>query len=389
MRRLVYLVLIAAVCRAGQNPSVERDGQYWVRSGSTEPVQLSPQVKRLEILTRANVIVRGSENGTVQIHLRQRVRAATVEQANRAWGPVTQLAPFVALGNLMRLELFPTGSSRVITELEISLPKQLPVLWVNNRTGSVEVYDLDGSVQADTGGGPLVMDRVRGSVRGHTGFGDIRLGMIGGSVQCSSGGGSITLENAAGEMNCVTGGGDISVKTAGGAVAVSTEGGNIRVENGGSTVRARSVAGFIDVVQARGAVFADTGGGSIQVGSANGVRAESAVGTIRVKGGSGPMTVSTMLGNILAELVAGGRFADSSLVSGSGDITVMIPPGMGLSIRARNDSGFSPRIVSDFPEIEVRSIGFGSPRGQGAINGGGPVLDLNTNDGAIYLRRAK
>ena len=389
MRTLVLFVTAAAVVAVGQNQTVQRDGEYWVRSGHTEPARLSTQVKRLEILTRANVIVRGNEDGLVQIKLRQRVRASTAEEANRAWGPVTQMGPFVAAGNLMRLELFPPGSSRVITELEITLPKQLPVVWVNNRAGSVEAYDLDGSVLADTGGGPLVMDRIHGNVRGHTGFGEIRLGTIGGSVQCSSGGGSIALENAAGEMNCVTGGGDIAIKYAGGAIAVSTEGGNVRVGQAGSTVRARSVAGLIDVVQARGAVFADTGGGSIQVGSANGVRAESAAGTIRVKGDSGPLTVSTMVGNILAELMAGGRFADSSLAAGSGDITVMIPAGMGLAVRARNDSGVSPRIVSDFPEIQVRSVGFRSPQGQGAINGGGPVLDLTTNGGAIYLRRAK
>jgi DUF4097 and DUF4098 domain-containing protein YvlB len=190
-------------------------------------------------------------------------------------------------------------------------------------------------------------------------------------------------------MNCVTGGGDIDIKFAGGAIAVSTEGGNIHVEKAGGTVRATSLAGLIDVVQARGAVFADTGGGSIQVGSANGVRAESAMGTIRVKGGSGPMTLATMAGNILAELLSGGRLADSSLMSGSGDITVTIPSGLGLDVRARNDSGISPRIVSDFPELQVKSVGFRSPQGQGAINGGGPMLELTTSGGAIYVRRAK
>ena len=385
--KFVLLTMMAAVCAWGQ--SVQRDGQYWVRNGGSEPAKLSPQVRRFEIFTRANVTVRGSDDGTVQIKLRQRVRATTAEEANRMWGPVGQIAPFVAVGGVMRLEVYPPGSSRVITELEISLPKQLAFVWVNNRSGSVEMYDLDGSVQADSGGGPLVMDRIRGDVHGHTGFGEIRLGTIGGSAQCSSGGGSITLESATGEMNCVTGGGDIGVKFAGGAVAVSTEGGNIHVEKAGSTVRARSVAGVVEVVQARGAVFADTGGGSIQIGSANGVRAESAAGTIRVRGGSGPMTVSTMAGNILAELIAGGHLADSSLVSGSGDITVMIPAGMGLALRARNDSGVSPRIVSDFPELQVRSVGFRSPQGQGAINGGGPVVEVSTSGGAIYLRRAK
>lgn len=387
MRKLVLLGVIAAALAVAQN--VQREGQYWVRSGGSEPAQLSAQVKQVEIFTRANVTVRGSADGTVQIKLRQRVRANTAEEANRMWGPVGQIAPFVAAGGVMRLEVYPPGSSRVTTELEISVPRQLPFVWVNNRSGSVEMYDLDGSVRADSGGGPLVMDRIRGDVRGHTGFGEIRLGTIGGSAQCSSGGGSITLESATGEMNCVTGGGDIGIKFAGGAVAVSTEGGNVRVEKAGATVRARSVAGVVEVVQARGAVFADTGGGSIQVGSANGVRAESAAGAIRVKGGSGPMTVSTMLGNIVAELMSGGRMADSSLMSGSGDITVLIPAGLGLAVRARSDSGTATRIFSDFPELQVRTAGFRSPQGQGSINGGGPVLELNTSGGAIYIRRAK
>ncbi len=389
MKKFAILTVAAAAFAVAQNQTVRQDGQFWERSGRTGANQLSERVQRLEIFTRANVIVRGSDDGTLQVRMRQRVRAASADDANRLWGPGTQIGPFVAAGNLMRLDLSLPGSSRVITEFEISVPKQMPLVWVNNRSGSIEVYDLNGNVQLDTGGGPLTVDRIRGDVRGHTGFGQIHLGVIGGSAQCSSGGGSITLESALGGLNCVTAGGDIDVKSAGGAIAVSTEGGNVRVEKAGSTVRARSVAGLIEVVQAKGAVFVDTGGGSIQVGSANGVRAESAAGTIRVRGGSGPMTVSTMIGNILAELIAGGRFSDSSLVAGSGDITVMIPAGMGLAVRARNDSDFSPRIVSDFPELEVKSIGFRSPQGQGAINGGGPVLDLNTSGGTIYLRRAK
>lgn len=384
-------IILAAGLAAGfvMGQSVQREGQYWVRSGGSKPAQLSAQVKRVEIFTRANVTVRGSEDGLVQIKLKQKTRANTVEEANLLWGPAGQLAPFVASGGVMRLELYPLGSARVITELEISLPRQLPFVLVNNRSGSVAMYDLDGSVQADSGGGTLLMDRIRGDVRGNTGFGEIRLGVIGGSAQCSSGGGSITLENASGGLNCVTGSGDIDVRYAGGVVAVATEGGNVRVEKAGDAVRARSAAGLIDVVQAKGPVFADSGGGSIQVGSANGVRAESAAGTIRVKGSSGPVTVSTMFGNIVAELLAGGRLADSSLVSGSGDITVLIPAGLGLAVRARNDSGVSPRIISDFPELQVRSVGFRTPQGQGSINGGGPVLELNTSGGAIYVRRMK
>jgi hypothetical protein len=104
-----------------------------------------------------------------------------------------------------------------------------------------------------------------------------------------------------------------------------------------------------------------------------------------------------MMGNILAELVNVARFSNSSMVADAGDITVVIPQGLGLVVRAHSASGLKPRIESDFPEIQSRpSADFQSPgqwtsgwSGQGSIYGGGQVLDLNTNGGVIYLRRAK
>jgi len=60
---------------------------------------------------------------------------------------------------------------------------------------------------------------------------------------------------------------------------------------------------------------------------------------VRVKTSSGPLQVQTALGSILAELFAGARLEDSSLVAGAGDITVLIPSNVALSVLARNDSG--------------------------------------------------
>jgi len=116
-------------------------------------------------------------------------------------------------------------------------------------------------------------------------------------------------------------------------------------------------------------VSADTRGGSIQVGSARGIRCESAAGGVRVKTASAPLHVATSVGNILAELLAGTHLDDSSLVADGGDITVLIPSNLAVSILAQNDSGGDPRIISDFPEIHVRRMGFVEPplMAQGAI----------------------
>ena len=107
----------------------------------------------------------------------------------------------------------------------------------------------------------------------------------------------------------------------------------------------------------------------------------------------GAMHASTNAGSILAELLTGHRIQDSALSTHAGDITVLIPSNFAVTVVAMNGSpGAAGRIVSDFPEIRVRTAS--QPGGtpvvaEGALNGGGPVLHINVIGGTIYLRRQK
>jgi hypothetical protein len=106
------------------------------------------------------------------------------------------------------------------------------------------------------------------------------------------------------------------------------------------------------------------------------------------------LQVQTAVGSILAELFPGAHFVDaSSLVAGSGDITVLIPSNLSLSVLARNDSGANPRIVSDFSELRVKPLiarpAYQGVTYQGAINGGGPLLSLSTASGIIWVKKSK
>jgi hypothetical protein len=69
----------------------------------------------------------------------------------------------------------------------------------------------------------------------------------------------------------------------------------------------------------------------------------------------------------------------------------LIPSNVAVSVMARNESGAAPRIISDFPEIRVQTLGLVRPPmlAEGAINGGGPVLNISASGGVIYLRRAR
>lgn len=359
----------------------QRADGSWMRTqeGGGEP---SPG-QRLQVSSQVRVVLRGSTGDRIGYRLVQTMRATVEVAALRLNGSASLSAtPGVTFINAV-------GSPDYAT-LELSVPRQ--VLSANVeilKGGDIEIYDFGGSVQAHTPAGDIQGDNVGGAIVANTGGGHIRLGKMSGPVRCYTGGGSITVANAGGEVNCRTVGGEIVVKQAAGQVWLYSGGGNIAVERAERSVEAHSMEGAIQVGHAGGEVIADTLGGSIRVGSAAGIHAESASGPVHLTDGAGALIVSTAIGNILADLLAGARLRDSSLAAVSGDITVTIPSNVAVSVMATNQMGGIPRIVSDFSEVRSRSIGFARPPlAEGSIHGGGPVL-LLSGSGIIYLKKAK
>jgi hypothetical protein len=365
-----------------------REGPYFVRTMSAPLNGRVPA--QLRIVTRGNVVLRGGKGEQIVYKFVQRVKARSEAEAHRLFGPVNISAVTPPMISMTTLTVIPSFHEQVSNDLEVSVPRQVGLAIVMTQGGSAEAYDLDGSVQLIASLG-IRCDRIHGSVNGRTGGGEMRLGKIGGSAVCVSGGGSIFIDNVGGSARCETAGGEIVVNEAGGPLLLTNVSGNIEVGRAASTVEAHTGEGVIEVNQAGGEVIADTRGGSIQIGSARGARCESAAGAIRVRNASGPLNVQTMMGSILAELIAGSRLEDSLLSASSGDVTVLIPSRLSLSVMARNDSGANPRIQSDFSEVRAKSFGFSHPPtvAEGQINGGGPVLRINVAAGIIYLKKLK
>jgi hypothetical protein len=381
----VVSLLLAALGLMAQNVTIRQDGPDWVRTDTGSRI-VNPRGE-LKVDSQGPIVVRGVAGGDrITYTLKQRVHAASEAEARRVLssGAITIDPPFVISRGF---------SPNVSTELVLEVPRQMQVanLLVSGLYGGVEAHDLDGRLTVRTPAGEISLDGIQGGVVARSGGGSIHLGRIGGAVQCSTLADSITIDSAGGQVNCQTAGGEIVVKDAGGPVWLSSEGGNISVGRAAGPVEAHAVSGLIDVGQAGGPVIADTRGGSIRIGSANGVKAESAQGTVRLTGMSGPMNVSTAMGNILAELLSGVALQDSSLMAVSGDITVFIPSNLRISVMATNDNGGAPHIVSEFSEVRGQPFGFSRSPSMvtGAINGGGPVLRIDTGRGLIYLKRLK
>ncbi|MGH9631347.1 MAG: hypothetical protein ACRD7E_23840, partial [Bryobacteraceae bacterium] len=334
------------------------------------------------------VLVQGSSQRAVQVVVRKRVKAPSKAAAQALLNAVAITSRTQQDWTYVTL----TESGRPVTTLDVEIhaPKSSRQLQIETLSGNLEVYDMDGLVQVGTGGGTIQMDRIGGDVTARTGGGDIELGRIDGSARCLSAGGSIRVASVGGALRLETGGGDIQVRETGGEVRASTAGGNIRVDRAAAAVFAHTAGGRIDVQEAGGLVTAGNSGGSIRVGAANGVQCESAGGLIRLRGTSGAMRAFTDAGSILAELASQVPIEDSILSTGGGDITVLIPSNIALTVMALNDSIRSGRIVSEFGEIPVRQVNLPNRRGtlaEGSLNGGGPMLRISASGGTIHLRR--
>ncbi|HVN03335.1 MAG TPA: hypothetical protein VMT86_02895 [Bryobacteraceae bacterium] len=377
----ILLIVVPIAARAGE-PVLTREGKYWVelRSGSES---LAPAC-RVRINARGAVTLNGVPQRELTYVLRIRVKAANEADARR----LTRLFGVQVMRQGGNSAYLVVRRGDGTADLQVKMPRTADTN-VSTSEGALAIYDLDGPVRAETGGGTITADRIAGNVIVRTAGGDITLGTIGGSARCSTAGGRVTADMVRGDAVFETGGGDISAQQVGGLVRANTMAGSIRIYNAGSAVIASTGGGPIDVGRAQGVVTARNSGGPVKIGAAEGVRCENAGGGVNLTRISGSVHVSTAVGSIIAGLLAGKPMTDSFLSTGSGDITVFIPSNLGVTIRAQNElAGSIRRIVSDFPGVSVRVEG-AQVVAEGPVNGGGPILRISGTGGTIFIKRQR
>lgn len=373
---------------AQEVPSIRREGSYWIQTlRGRAPGE---GVSRFSVISRGVVTVQGDEQTGFEYTLNVRVQAPNEAAAMKLAEGVQRR--IWREGSTLHLRITEGSPGTLPHELEVRAPRSLLSTHVRTSGGRVNVSDLAGDVEAESGGGPISADRIGGGFVARTAGGAVEVGTVGGPVSCLTGGGDITVQQVGANATLDTGGGRITVTRAGGSLQATTGGGDINIEHAAGTVLARTRGGVIRVQEAAGMVSIDSAGGAIQVGAARGVRCQSAAGGIRLRGVGGPLSVSTSVGSIQAEFSLRLPLQDSFLNTGSGDVTVLIPSNMAVTVRAQNGSpGIQRRIISDFPEIRVRSSGQARAMtiAEGVLNGGGPLLRIAAADGTIFLRRLK
>lgn len=377
--RLLAAALAAPAALLAQG-TLMREGGRWVQTLTGT----APMASRLRVNCQGPLRVDAGAANEIRYTVKLSVRTASEAEARRL------LSGFVvragADGDMAVLNA--NGRGDVNASLSVQAPRLTAAVLFTSQ-GTVEVAGVEGLLTAGSGAGDIKCDRIGGDVRLTTGGGQIQVGTVGGGVRAATGGGPIIVKSLRGNAVLETGGGDIQVDDAGGSVRADTAGGAVRVTRAGGSVTASTGGGPIVIGTAGGIVITRNMAGPVQIDAAPGVRSESGTGGIRLSNITGPMRVSTAMGSIVASLLGGAPISDSFLATGNGDITVVIPSNVGVTIRAENDLADSmQRIVSDFPSLAVRMRGM-QVVAEGSVNGGGPLLRISGMGGTIFIKRQR
>jgi DUF4097 and DUF4098 domain-containing protein YvlB len=367
---------LAVLAPANGQQAWRRVGDSWVRvySGSI------PATARLRVRGHGPVTVAAGTGREISYSVTVSVIAPSAARAQLA---VNQQPIRVETDGDWAVLSTPGGSA--LSTVVIHAPR-LSGLAIGTTNGAVDAKNIDGSIDVNTGAGEVSCDRIRGDCSLVTGGGDIHVGEVSGSLRCGTKGGHITVKSVRGPAILATDGGDIEALQAGGSVNAQTVAGSVHIGSANGAVDAATGGGEIVVDKSTGIVTARNLGGPVEVGAAAGIRCESHSGGVRVNNITGAMRVTTSAGSIFAS-VLGSRWSDSFLSTGNGDITVVIPSNVGVNVRAVNMMTDNVRrIVSDFKQVQTRFRG-SQLVAEGAINGGGPLLQISGMGGTIFIKK--
>lgn len=390
---LPLLILALAAYGVGQTEGaskIHREGTCWVE----ETTGSLPASRIIKIHTNAgSVSVTGAQQPNITYTIRKQVSASSEEGARRMFENLRVIASrqgeaayFGGEGG----DNWHHGS----VEFIINTPRNVEIVRAKTDGGNLEFAHLNGRLEAESGGGTVNLDDINGAVTTSTGGGAINVGTVASDLGIRTGGGRVNIGTVGGKLNVSTGGESVHVENVKRDAVVETGGGNISVQNVGGDLRGSTGGGNIEIGTVSGTIDVETGGGSIRLtgGGTGPIRAQTGSGSIHCMKITRSVRAETGAGGITAEFMAmNGKFSDSTLETGVGDIVVYIPVDLKVSVHASIDVATSRDaiVARDLPGIHIGSEGgdYG-PRemtAEGNLNGGGPSLRLHTSTGKIQL----
>ena len=386
-----YLAVLACVFSAAraQQSHVYRDGNSWVE----ERTGTLPAAKSLHLrVAVGSVRVQGGAPGISYV-VRSRINSGSEAEARKVFEQYRVNASIKGDSAWITGEWPGRRPRRFSGEVVLQVPREMEVVKIETQCGNIDVKNIVGNFDGQSGAGTVVVDAIGGTVTAETGGGDVRIGSAGGGAKVVTGGGNVDLGEMGGSVSVETGGGNVHLQSAAGWVKAETGGGNISAQKCTSSLHAETGGGNIEIGDVGGKVELESGGGRLRLASARGmVHAETGSGRMDLGRISGGIKAETGGGGIAVEIAADSNFTDSELESPAGDVIVYLSPQLAAVIRASIEAASGHTIISDFPEIHITTEGgeWGAKTvtAEGRLNGGGPVLKVTTSTGNIEFRRS-
>ena len=226
-----------------------------------------------------------------------------------------------------------TGRSRsgleAYADLRVAVPKG-KTISVNLGVGKAFVSNVEGNIRVSVASADVAADRTRGTLR------------------IATGSGNVDLRTASGDVTLETGSGDITVAGAqGSTLKLSTGSGNVTVSDGKADL-----------------LHVETGSGSIEVTGSSG----------------DDVSFDTGSGDVDVTLVA--TFTSLRVETGSGDVTLRVPPTVGAQVDLDTGSG---DIDLGGLTLQVRRIEHDHV--SGTLGDGKGRLSVETGSGNVKLQK--
>ncbi len=181
------------------------------------------------------------------------------------------------------------------------------------------------------------------------------------SLDAETGGGRVQIEGLRGQVVAHSQGGRLRVRRIQGPLILRTAGGDVGIEDVEGDVRARTSGGHLEMTGIRGDVEARSSGGRVDAWAID-----------------GQLDLRTSGGSVHASFVAE---ACGRLETSGGGIDVSFPEDAQVDLDAKTSGG------SVFLEHDLEEITRRSNRVIGRINGGGLPLLIRSSGGPIHIRQ--
>lgn len=136
----------------------------------------------------------------------------------------------------------------------VTIPRRV-ALEASTGDGSINVDDLQGTIDLNSGDGRIIVSRLDGQVKAHTGDGTIRVDQAAGKVDADSGDGSIEISGRLDDLAVRTGDGPVRIDASNGSAMKN----DWRITTGDGRVALRLPSDF------NAAIDASTGDGTVHV----------------------------------------------------------------------------------------------------------------------------